>query len=41
MEVLDEQAADSATVVDEAVRIFEKREVRHPRASLAACFMCT
>ena len=27
VEVLDEQAADSTTVVDEAVRIFEKREV--------------
>ncbi len=28
IEILDEQAADSATVVDEAVSIFEKREVK-------------
>ena len=29
VEVLDEQASDSTAVVDEAVRVFEKREVRH------------
>ena len=28
VEVLDEQAPDSTAVVDEAVRVFEKREVR-------------
>lgn len=34
VEVLDEQASDSTAVVDEAVRIFERREVRtHPCGS--------
>ena len=38
MQIMDEQAADSATVVDEAVSIFEKREVRSLQASLAASY---
>ena len=29
VEVLDEQVPDSTAVVDEAVRVFEKRGVRH------------
>ncbi len=37
MEVLDEQAANSTTVVDEAVSIFEKREVSRLLASLVGC----
>lgn len=38
VEVLDEQARDSTTVVDEAVRIFEKREVCSAPGTLAQCF---
>ena len=36
VEVLDEQAPDSTAVVDEAVRVFEKREVGH----LHDCLVC-
>ena len=36
VEVLDEQAPDSTAVVDEAVRVFEKREVR-PSNELLVC----
>lgn len=38
VEVLDEQERDSTTVVDEAVRIFEKREVCSAPGPLAWCF---
>ena len=39
VEVLDEQAPDSTAVVDEAVRVFEKREVRHSHGPLV-CARC-